>query len=220
MFNIIEKFVSIDGEGPTAGELATFIRFQGCNLRCSWCDTTYSFDKSEITEVLSAEEIYDYIKSTGVSNVTLTGGEPLFQENIDEVLSLLNDDKNLVVHIETNGAIDIIPFKEKYPNIIFILDYKLASSNMTHLMKLDNFNHVTNKDVYKFVLGSDEDFQESYELITKFNLTNKCLVYFSPVFSAIELEDIVEFMKEKNLNKVRLQVQLHKVIWDPNMKGV
>ena len=55
MFNIIEKFVSIDGEGPTAGELATFIRFQGCNLRCSWCDTTYSFDKSEITEVLSAE---------------------------------------------------------------------------------------------------------------------------------------------------------------------
>ena len=203
MFNIIEKFVSIDGEGPTAGELATFIRFQGCNLRCSWCDTTYSFDKSEITEVLSAQEIYDYIKSTGVSNVTLTGGEPLFQENIDEVLSLLNDDKNLVVHIETNGAID-----------------KLASSNMTHLMKLDNLNYVTNKDVYKFVLGSDEDLQEAYELITKFNLTNKCLVYFSPVFGAIKLEDIVEFMKEKNLNKVRLQVQLHKVIWDPNMKGV
>ena len=110
--------------------------------------------------------------------------------------------------------------EEKYPNIIFILDYKLASSNMTHLMKLDNLNYVTNKDVYKFVLGSDEDLQEAYELITKFNLTNKCLVYFSPVFSAIKLEDIVEFMKEKNLNKVRLQVQLHKVIWDPNMKGV
>ena len=91
---------------------------------------------------------------------------------------------------------------------------------MTHLMKLDNFNHVTNKDVYKFVLGSSEDLQEAYELITKFNLTNKCLVYFSPVFGAIKLEDIVEFMKEKNLNKVRLQVQLHKVIWDPNMKGV
>ena len=136
------------------------------------------------------------------------------------VHSLLNVDKNLVVHIETNGAIDILPFKEKYPNIIFILDYKLASSNMTHLMKLDNLNYVTNKDVYKFVLGSDEDLQEAYELITKFNFTNKCLVYFSPVFSAIKLEDIVEFMKEKNLNKVRLQVQLHKVIWDPNMKGV
>ncbi|MDY5211724.1 putative 7-carboxy-7-deazaguanine synthase QueE [Intestinibacter sp.] len=220
MFNIIEKFVSIDGEGPTAGELATFIRFQGCNLRCSWCDTTYSFDKSEITEVLSAEEIYDYIKSTGVSNVTLTGGEPLFQKDIDEVLSLLNEDEELVVHIETNGAIDILPFKEKYPNIIFILDYKLGSSNMTHLMKLENFNHVTIKDVYKFVLGSNEDLHEAYKLITKFDLTNKCLVYFSPVFGAIELEDIVEFMKHKNLNKVKLQVQLHKVIWDPNMKGV
>ena len=103
MFNIIEKFVSIDGEGPSAGELATFIRFQGCNLRCAWCDTTYSFDKSEITEVLSAEEIYSYIKETGVSNVTLTGGEPLFQKNIDEILSLLNDDRNLTLNIETNG---------------------------------------------------------------------------------------------------------------------
>ncbi|MGM9532508.1 putative 7-carboxy-7-deazaguanine synthase QueE [Intestinibacter sp.] len=220
MFNIIEKFVSIDGEGPSAGELATFIRFQGCNLRCAWCDTTYSFDKSEITEVLSAEEIYSYIKETGVSNVTLTGGEPLFQENIDEILSLLNDDKSLTVHIETNGAIDISPFKEKYPNLIFILDYKLPSSNMTDLMVLENFEYVGKTDVYKFVLGSKDDLQEAYKIINKFDLTNKCLVYFSPVFGAIELEDIVEFMKEKKLNKVRLQVQLHKIIWDPNMKGV
>ena len=220
MFNIIEKFVSIDGEGPSAGELATFIRFQGCNLRCAWCDTTYSFDKSEITEVLSAEEIYSYIKETGVSNVTLTGGEPLFQKNIDEILSLLNDDRNLTVHIETNGSIDISPFKEKYSNLIFILDYKLPSSNMTDLMVLENFEHVEKTDVYKFVLGSKEDLQEAYKIINKFDLTNKCLVYFSPVFGAIELEDIVEFMKEKKLNKVRLQVQLHKIIWDPNMKGV
>ena len=220
MFNIIEKFVSIDGEGPSAGELAVFIRFQGCNLRCSWCDTTYSFDKSEITEVLSAEEIYNYIKETGVSNVTLTGGEPLFQENIDEILCLLNNDRDLTVHIETNGAIDILPFKEKYPNLIFILDYKLPSSKMTNFMVLENFNHVEKTDVYKFVLGSEEDLQEAYKIITKFDLVDKCLVYFSPVFSAIELEDIVEFMKDKNLNKVRLQVQLHKIIWDPNMKGV
>ena len=220
MFNIIEKFVSIDGEGPSAGELAVFIRFQGCNLRCSWCDTTYSFDKSEITEVLSAEEIYSYIKETGVSNVTLTGGEPLFQENIDEILSLLNADIDLTVHIETNGAIDILTFKEKYPNLIFILDYKLPSSKMTDLMVLENFNHVEKTDVYKFVLGSKEDLQEAYKIITKFDLVDKCLVYFSPVFGAIELEDIVEFMKDKNLNKVRLQVQLHKIIWDPNMKGV
>ena len=220
MFNIIEKFVSIDGEGPSAGELAVFIRFQGCNLRCSWCDTTYSFDKSEITEVLSAEEIYSYIKETGVSNVTLTGGEPLFQENIDEILSLLNADIDLTVHIETNGAIDILTFKEKYPNLIFILDYKLPSSKMTNLMVLENFNHVEKTDVYKFVLGSEEDLQEAYKIITKFDLVDKCLVYFSPVFGAIELEDIVEFMKEKKLNKVRLQVQLHKIIWDPNMKGV
>lgn len=155
-----------------------------------------------------------------MSNVTLTGGEPLLQKNIDEILSLLNDDKSLTVHIETNGAIDISPFKEKYPNLIFILDYKLPSSKMTDLMVLENFEYVGNTDVYKFVLGSKEDLQEAYKIITKFDLTNKCLVYFSPVFGAIELEDIVEFMKDKNLNKVRLQVQLHKIIWNPNMKGV
>ena len=91
---------------------------------------------------------------------------------------------------------------------------------MTDLMVLENFEYVGNTDVYKFVLGSKEDLQEAYKIITKFDLTNKCLVYFSPVFGAIELEDIVEFMKDKNLNKVRLQVQLHKIIWDPNMKGV
>ena len=83
MFNIVEKFLSIDGEGPTAGELATFIRFQGCNLRCSWCDTTYSFEKESIKEVLSAEEIYEYIKKNKAINDTLTGGEPLIQNGIE-----------------------------------------------------------------------------------------------------------------------------------------
>ena len=86
MFNIIEKFLSIDGEGPTAGELATFIRFQGCNLRCSWCDTKYSWAKEDITEKLNAYEIYKYIKNNKVKNVTLTGGEPLIQNNIEEFL--------------------------------------------------------------------------------------------------------------------------------------
>lgn len=220
MFNIIEKFTSIDGEGPTAGELATFIRFQGCNLRCAWCDTTYSFNESEITERLSAKEIYDYIKSTNITNVTLTGGEPLIQDNIEELLEILDKDSSLKVHIETNGAVNISSIKNKFKNIILILDYKLPSSKMTKAMVEENFNLVDENDVYKFVLGSQEDLQVAYEIIEKYDLTNKCLIYFSPVFGSIELDSIVEFMKEKNLNKVRLQVQLHKVIWDPNMKGV
>lgn len=220
MFNIIEKFLSIDGEGPTAGELATFIRFQKCNLRCSWCDTTYSFGKESIKEVLNSQEIYDYIKENKAINVTLTGGEPLIQENIDELLYILDKDKDLKVHIETNGSIDIEPFKKKYKNLSFILDYKLPSSKMTKEMSENNLNVVDSNDVYKFVVGSMEDLQLAYKIIKNYDLTSKCLVYFSPVFEEIELQEIVEFMKEKNLNKVKLQVQLHKIVWNKDTRGV
>lgn len=222
MFNIVEKFISIDGEGPSSGELATFIRFQGCNLRCSWCDTTYSFNKDSISEILSTNEIYEYIKSNQVNNVTLTGGEPLIQNNIDELLELLNNDDDLTVHIETNGTVDIEPFKNKYigNNISYIVDFKLPSSNMSDKMNYNNLKAVGQNDVYKFVLGSNDDLEMAYELIKEYDLTSKCLVYFSPVYGKINMDDIVEFMKDKKLNKVRLQMQLHKVIWDKNARGV
>ena len=222
MFNIVEKFLSVDGEGPSSGELATFIRFQGCNLRCSWCDTTYSWDKESTAEVLTAKEIYNYIKETGVKNVTLTGGEPLIQENIDELLELLNLDDNLIIHIETNGAVNIEPFKKRHThnNLHYIVDFKLPSSNMTNKMNLNNLKLVENSDVYKFVVGSNEDLQMAYELIIKYDLTSKCLVYLSPVSGNIDMQEIVEFMKDKKLNKVRLQAQLHKIIWDKNARGV
>lgn len=220
MFNIIEKFLSIDGEGPTAGELATFIRFQGCNLRCSWCDTTYSFEKEGIKEVLSAKEIYKYIKQNNAINVTLTGGEPLIQEGIDELLGLLDKDENLKVHIETNGSVDIEPFKKKYKNIVYILDYKLPSSKMTNKMNKNNLKIVENKDIYKFVLGNMEDLKVAYGIIKEYDLDKRCLVYFSPVFGEIKLEDVIEFMKEKNLNRVRFQIQLHKIVWNKDTRGV
>jgi len=220
MFNIVEKFLSIDGEGPSSGELATFIRFQGCNLRCSWCDTTYSWDKKSICEVLNAKEIYDYIKETDAINVTLTGGEPLIQENIDELLTLLNIDYNLKIHIETNGAVDIEPFKKRYKNISYIVDFKLPSSKMSDKMNLNNLKVVEENDVYKFVVGSNDDLQMAYDIIGKYDLTSKCLVYLSPVLGNIDMQEIVEFMKENKLNKVRLQTQLHKIIWDKNARGV
>jgi len=222
MFNIVEKFLSVDGEGPSSGELATFIRFQGCNLRCSWCDTTYSWNKDSTSELLTAKEIYNYIKENRVTNVTLTGGEPLIQENIHELLELLNLDDNLKIHIETNGAVDIEPFKGRHTknNIGYIVDFKLPSSNMTNKMNLNNLKVVENSDVYKFVVGSNEDLQMAYELILKYDLTSKCLVYLSPVSGNISMQEIVEFMKDKKLNKVRLQAQLHKIIWDKNARGV
>lgn len=222
MFNIVEKFLSIDGEGPNSGELATFIRFQGCNLRCSWCDTTYSWEKESTSEFLSANEIYDYIKENGSKNVTLTGGEPLIQNGIDELLELLNKDESLKIHVETNGSMDIKDFKKNHKgkNISYIVDYKLPSSKMTEKMNNDNLENVDSNDVYKFVIESVKDLKYAYEIIVKYDLTSRCRVYLSPVFGEIKMEQIVEFMKDKKLNKVRLQVQLHKIIWDKNTRGV
>ncbi|WP_294405794.1 putative 7-carboxy-7-deazaguanine synthase QueE [uncultured Clostridium sp.] len=222
MFNIIEKFLSVDGEGPSSGELATFIRFQGCNLRCSWCDTVYSWGKENINERLRAEDIYDYIKKNKADNVTLTGGEPLIQDNIEELLAILNDDESLNVHIETNGSIDIEHFKNKYTNgnISYIVDYKLPQSGMTDKMNYNNLKCVDENDVYKFVIADMADLAKAYEIISSYNLAERCYVYLSPVTGSIEMSEIVEFMKEKNMNKVRLQVQLHKIIWDKNARGV
>ena len=218
MFNIIEKFLSIDGEGKTSGELATFIRFQGCNLRCSWCDTTYSFSENEIREKLTSKEIYDYIKSNKVPNVTLTGGEPLIQENIDELLEILNEDKQIEVHIETNGSVNIKKFIDKYPNLIYILDYKLQSSNMTSKMCKENLKLARKQDVYKFVIASEDDLNEAYRIISINDI--KAKIFFSPVSENIETQKIVEFMKKKLLYNVRLQIQLHKIVWNKNRRGV
>lgn len=221
-FNIVEKFVSIDGEGPMAGSLATFIRFKGCNLRCSWCDTSYSWEATEKSEEMSADGIYSYIKEKKINHVTLTGGEPLIQEGIMDLIKLLSEDKSLLVHIETNGTVDITPFKTVYTssNLRYIIDYKLPSSTMTKYMEPRNLDVVGENDVYKFVIGSKNDLNKAYELIKKHDLDKKCQVYLSPVTDYIEPSVIVDFMKENLLKDVKLQLQLHKIIWDKNRRGV
>lgn len=226
-YNVIEKFYSIDGEGPTAGEIATFIRLGGCNLNCSWCDTGYSIEKNIMGEQMTAREIHEYIKDNGATNVTITGGEPLIQTGISDLLVLLSKDPELAIHIETNGSVSIKEFKDKLftekcgkTNISFILDFKLPHSNMEKHMNRENLNLVDKNDVYKFVVASKEDLEVAQEIIVKYNLVNRTLVYLSPVLGKIELQDIVEFMKEHKMNKVRLQVQLHKIIWSPDMRGV
>ncbi|MBL4931239.1 putative 7-carboxy-7-deazaguanine synthase QueE [Clostridium paridis] len=219
LYNVIEKFLSIDGEGPTAGELATFIRFGGCNLACSWCDTAYSIPKSVKGEPLTKEDIYKYIKDNGTKNVTLTGGEPLIQEGIEELIDFLSKDKELLIHIETNGSIPVYKY-EKIDNVIFILDYKLPSSNMEQKMDTKNYENLRDIDVCKFVIESMEDLQKAKEVIEKYKLSEKCLVYFSPITTKIKPVEIVEFMKVNKMNNIRLQIQLHKIIWSPETRGV
>ncbi|MBC2580439.1 putative 7-carboxy-7-deazaguanine synthase QueE [Clostridium sp. DJ247] len=219
-FKVVEKFVSINGEGRLCGQLAVFIRFAGCNLDCSYCDTTWANKKDVFYELMSLRDIYDYIKSTKVKNITLTGGEPLLQEGIIELLKRLCKDADLHVEIETNGSISLSKFSNIENPPSFTMDYKLPSSNMEHNMALDNFKYLTSKDTVKFVCGCNEDLQKAKYIIDKHNLIDKTSIYISPVFGKIDLNSIVEFMKTNNMNGVTLQLQLHKVIWDPNKRGV
>lgn len=222
LFQVVEKFVSIDGEGPTAGMLAVFIRFKGCNLRCTWCDTAYSWEPEAIAEEMTADEIFIYIQETEIKHVTLTGGEPLIQEGIEALLEELLQDKALLIHIETNGSVDISPFKARIssPRIRYIVDYKLPGSGMTAWMVPKNLVAVGETDVYKFVLASVVDLEMAYKVMETHNLCNRCQVYFSPLVKLLSPSEVVEFMKEKKRCKVRLQLQLHKIIWPETQRGV
>ena len=219
---VIEQFISLDGEGPTAGELAYFVRFNDCNLRCTWCDTVYSWDGTSPITHKTPQEIYHDIKQSGIKNVTLTGGEPLIQQNILPLLQLLASDDALCVHIETNGAVNINDFREACPSehIYYILDYKLPSSGMEQHMRLENLKNVKTQDVYKFVIASETDLQRAIEIIKTHNLEQRCQVFLSPVRELIDPLVIVDAMKKQCLNNVRLQLQLHKILWPKEMRGV
>lgn len=219
-YSVVEKFVSINGEGTKAGQLAVFVRFAGCNLNCNYCDTKWANEEDVSFDTLTEFEIYDYIKSTGVSNVTLTGGEPLLRENIDRLLRILSSDKSLYVEIETNGSVDLAPFRDISENITFTIDYKLPGSGMEAMMNLDNYENLNREDTVKFVVSNIEDLNKAKFIIDKEGITDKCNVYISPVFGRIEPATIVEFMINNKMNKVNMQLQMHKIIWDPNAKGV
>ncbi|HAR47095.1 MAG TPA: putative 7-carboxy-7-deazaguanine synthase QueE [Firmicutes bacterium] len=214
---VVEKFVSINGEGLRSGELAVFIRFANCNLRCSYCDTKYSFINPIYTEE-SVDELVRYVKSTGVKNVTLTGGEPLIQNEIKELMIELSNIGNRI-EIETNGSINIAPYLN-IPNVTFTLDYKLKGSGMEKYMDLTNYDLLRKNDVIKFVVSDYDDLEKTKEIIKKYDLINKANCLISPVWGRIEFEEIVNFLKDNKLNDVKMQLQIHKIIWDKDKRGV
>lgn len=218
-FRVAEKFISINGEGSRAGELAVFLRFCGCNLNCGYCDTRWANTSDVKYELISAEELVAYVKSTGVKNVTLTGGEPLLQTDIAYLIELLGESGS-EVEIETNGSVPLKNIVSLSPRPAVTADYKLPSSGMEKYMLTENFAYLTLRDAVKFVVGDICDLVRAEEIINVYELTDRCRVYFSPVFGKIKPEEIAEFMKARKLNGVRLQLQLHKIIWDPDMRGV
>lgn len=212
-----EIFSSIDGEGIRTGELATFIRLAGCNMRCSYCDTLYAL-KSTAGIEMSIDEIMEKIDKFNVKNITLTGGEPLIHNDVDLLIDTLIKHK-YKVNIETNGSIPIDKYLDR---CLITMDYKTPSSLMEDKMLLENIEKLKKTDVLKFVVEKD-DLEIVEKILRNYNV--QCYVYISPIFGKIEPSEIVDFMKEMNrrginMEKVRVQVQLHKVIWNPNMKGV
>lgn len=216
---VVEQFVSINGEGTHAGELAVFVRFWGCNLRCSYCDTRWANESECPYEDKTPEEIFRSVKAAHIRNVTLTGGEPLLQNHMQELLEQLLADEELRVEVETNGAVSLEPFcgvKRPY----FTMDYKLPSSGFQEKMCLSNFALLKPEDTVKFVVGTGEDLDCMKRIVEQYELDKRCHVYLSPVFGQIEPAEIVEYMIENNMNRVRMQIQMHKVIWDPDRRGV
>ena len=219
MIYVAEKFVSINGESVRAGEAAVFIRLRGCNLCCSYCDTLWANTQDCPAEAMTVAEIAGYADSTGIVNVTLTGGEPMLCPELPELVAELMK-RGHRCEIETNGSIPIEALAGAEYRPVFTLDYKLPGSGMESAMLTGNYRYLQGEDAVKFVSGSREDLERAREIIEGFALTEKCRVYISPVFGKIDPAEIVEFIINNRLNGVRLQLQLHKSIWDPDARGV
>ncbi len=209
---VCEIFTSIQGESSSAGVLSTFVRLSGCNLRCSYCDTTYAYyDGAELTE----DEIINKVKAIGVKTVEITGGEPLLQEGVLHVVKRLLDD-GFKVLIETNGSMDIRDIDRR---AIIILDIKTPNSGMSEKMKMSNLDYLSQKDEVKFVITNREDYEWAKGVVSGHSLVDRCKVLFSPAFGMLKPRDLSEWIISDRV-EVRLNLQLHKYIYGPDRRGV
>ncbi len=200
---IYEIFKSIQGESTYQGLPCTFIRVSGCNLRCKFCDTQEALKRG--TE-LSVAKIIEYIEKAKTNLIEVTGGEPLLQPDIYELLQVLV--KKHTVLVETNGSIDI---KDLPPEVIKIIDVKCPSSGMSSFMLFSNLNYLSELDEVKFVIWTKRDYDYAKEIIKKYNLSGKKIL-FSPVHKKLSPKKLAKWILEDNL-PVRLQIQLHKYIF-------
>ena len=209
---VTEIFHSIQGESSYAGQRCVFIRLTGCPLRCTWCDTDYSFYGGT---TLSIDEVLARVREYGCQLVEVTGGEPLAQPEALPLIVRLCD-AGYTVLIETSGAIDVQPVDQRAK---LILDVKCPESGMTDRMHWPNLDRLTAKDEAKFVLASRADYEWACGIVAQYRLADRCTVLFSPVFGSLDLRHLAEWILADRLS-VRFQLQMHKYIWAPDMRGV
>jgi 7-carboxy-7-deazaguanine synthase len=209
---ITEIFFSIQGESTHAGRPCVFVRLTGCPLRCTWCDTAYAFHGG--TE-RSLDSILREVESYGCRLVEITGGEPLAQPEVHALISALADRGHRVL-IETSGALDITPVD---PRATLIMDLKCPGSGMADRNLWANLPRLKPTDEIKFVIKDRADYEWAAATVREHALTDRHTVLFSPVFGELEPRVLAEWVLADRL-PVRCQLQLHKYIWDPAMRGV
>ncbi len=207
-----EIFKSIQGESTYAGTPCVFVRLTGCNLRCSYCDTTYAYEEGID---MSVNEIVKEIEGYDCKNVCITGGEPLLQKNVYKLINLLKT-KSYKIFVETNGTLDI----DLLPgNIIRIMDVKCPDSGMNKEMDWRNLERLRGDDEVKFVMSSKKDYEWAKRIVRKHNLPDKTNVLFGSAYGKLKPKSLARWILKDRLN-VRLQLQLHRIIWPDKARGV
>lgn len=202
---ITEIFCSLQGEGRDAGMVSTFVRLTGCPLRCNYCDTAYAFHGGgwqTIDDALNECERY------GATNVCVTGGEPLAQPNVAQLVAKLCD-RGYQVSVETAGALDIRPVDERASRVV---DLKTPDSGEAHRNLLANIDVMTSNDQLKFVLCSRNDYEWARDTLSTLRLPDGCRVWFSPAADRLDPADLGDWMVDDRV-AATLQLQLHKQIW-------
>ena len=209
---INEIFFSIQGESTYAGKPCIFIRLASCDLRCTWCDTEYAFYEGQ---QMTFREILKKISAYSCNLVEITGGEPLLQKNVFQLMKILCD-KKYEIMLETGGHRDIAEVDSR---VKIIMDLKCPSSGESSKNLWANVRQLKNKDEIKFVIGDRTDYDWAKQILKKFELDKNHTVIFSPVFDKIENVNLAEWILQDQL-PVRFQIQLHKYIWATNKRGV
>ena len=199
-----EIFYSIQGEGILIGTPSIFLRLTGCNLRCSFCDTTYAYERG--TE-MSIQAILDEIKKFTCTYVCLTGGEPLLQKDTPKLIERLIK-KNYKICLETNGSISIKKFVGK-KFLMISLDIKCPSSSSHEQMNMKNISYLSNKDQLKFIIKNKKDYDYAKKILKQYNPS--CTVFFQPVWGT-NPKKLASWILNDGV-PVRLALQLHKIIW-------
>jgi 7-carboxy-7-deazaguanine synthase len=219
---MVEIFETVEGEGTRAGFPTVFVRLFGCNLRCVWCDTAYSYPPEEAESVMTIGEILEAVKGFRSQQVCFTGGEPLiYGDRSMALLQAMSELPHLAdIHVETNGAVDLEPFLKGVtsPKVRYVMDYKLPGSGEEAQMLKSNLALLRPQDELKFVVAGEQDFEKAVALLEEY--PTDALPLFSPVWETMPPARLVELLLEKGPPHAKLNMQLHKIIWDPAKRGV